>query len=118
LDGHPPKSFAALLISLRDPAYLEAFVVDRGGLRTLAHMSAHIVRDATARAAQAAAARKGAGERPKGASGDDVDDGGDDDDYSVDDNDEIVQPPPAAELSVRKFFRACHTTSTRKHALR
>jgi hypothetical protein len=50
---HLANSFAALLVSLRDPAYLEAFVLERNGVRMLATMSAHIVEEATSRAAQA-----------------------------------------------------------------
>jgi len=68
------NSFASLLISLRDPAYLEAFVFERNGVRTLANMSAHIVHEATTRALQS---RK---------------DGGTDG--------ELTEAPPVAELSV------------------
>jgi len=76
------NSFASLLISLRDPAYLEAFVLERNGVRTLANMSAHIVHEATARALQsrqtALAENNGDGTT----------------------NDEDMEAPPVAELSV------------------
>jgi hypothetical protein len=53
------RSFANLLISLRDPEYLRAFVLERGGITALATMSAHIVADARARAkVEARQARK------------------------------------------------------------
>ena len=55
------QSFASLLISLKNPEYLRAFVLERGGIETLATMSAHIVSDARARAkADAKQAKKSA----------------------------------------------------------
>lgn len=45
-------SFASLLGSLKDPAYLKQFVEERDGVNTLATMANHIVQDAEERARQ------------------------------------------------------------------